>query len=140
MLKQAFDNTYRKYAVLLSLFLILPTLGSIIWIINYRSHSTLLYADIYQQGELLQSIPLSTVEEPYTFSIEDVNGNFNIIEIRPGSVGITSANCPDKLCVHQGFIQNSLLPITCLPNRLVIQIREEKPVEPTNTTTDAVTY
>lgn len=118
--------SYRRYALLLSLFLIILTLGSILWLITHDSHDTLLYAEIYQQGKLLQTIPLSTVTESYSFSVEDDDGNENIIAVRPGSIGITSATCPDKLCVHQGFIENSLLPITCLPNRLVIQIREEK--------------
>lgn len=79
-------------------------------------------ADIYQSGELLTSIDLSAVSQPYTFTVTGENGCTNEIEVRPDQIGIISADCPDKLCVHQGFISDSRLPITCLPNRLVIQL------------------
>lgn len=80
-------------------------------------------ADIYQSGELLTSIDLSAVSQPYVFTVTGENGCTNEIEVRPDQIGIISADCPDKLCVHQGFISDSRLPITCLPNRLVIQLR-----------------
>ena len=79
-------------------------------------------ADIYQSGKLLTSIDLSAVSQPYTFTVTGENGCTNEIEVRPDQIGIISADCPDKLCVHQGFISDSRLPITCLPNRLVIQL------------------
>ena len=68
-----------------------------------------------------------------------LNGGTNILVIENGKAYLTDANCPDKLCVHQGFIDSTLLPITCLPNRLVIQLR---PKEDTSDTTapDIVGY
>lgn len=79
-------------------------------------------AQIFQNGELIKSIDLNQVKESYTFTVTGDNGCTNTIEVRPQSIGIISADCPDKLCISQGFIHNSLLPVTCLPNRLVIQI------------------
>lgn len=93
-----------------------------------------LTADIYQNGVLIQSIDLNAVTESYRFTVTGDNDCRNEIEVRPGSIGMVSADCPDKLCVHQGFIHSSMLPITCLPNRLVIQIRAEE------ITTDIITY
>lgn len=149
-------HTYQKRALLLCILLGLITLGSILWIALHNglvpfstgnsqnkngSSSTLLYADIYQNGELKQSILLSAVTESYTFTVYDKQDNFNQIEVRPGSIGILSASCPDKLCVHQGFISNTLLPITCLPNRLVIQLRQEQAIESgSEITPDIITY
>lgn len=69
------------------------------------------------------SIPLDDVPESRSFTLKAADGGTNRIEIRSGSIGILSADCPDKLCVKQGFIKDSRLPITCLPNRLVIQLR-----------------
>lgn len=136
--------TYHIAAILLSVLLILIALASIFWIIQFpdkagidKNTSSRLYADIYQNGELKQSIDLSTVKESFTFTMEGEWGCTNKIEVRPKSIGIISASCPDKLCVHQGFIDNSLLPITCLPNRLVIQIRQE---EISEESTDIITY
>lgn len=125
--------SYQKKAILLVLLLILLALGSLLWIFfegtdfaNKFSSSEIITADIYQNGIRLESICLSTVTESYTITVTGNNGCVNTIEVRPGCIGITDASCPDKLCVHQGFINTSLLPITCLPNHLVIQIRKEK--------------
>ena len=82
-----------------------------------------LTADIYQSGKLIQSIPLCQVDESYVFTLTDADGGTNTIEVRPGAIGIIEADCPDRICVNQGFITNSLTPITCLPHRLVIEIR-----------------
>lgn len=138
---------YQKTALLLSLLLAVLALCSLLWIwqssYGNSPESTTnpqnITADIYQNGELIQSISLDSIEEPYTFIVTGDNGCRNEIEVRPGSIGIISADCPDKLCVHQGFIHSSLLPITCLPNHLVIQLHTEAN-DPENDTVDIVTY
>lgn len=142
-------NTPRHQKIALLLFLLLTVLAlcSLLWIWQgsygispeEATNSGKITADIYQDGELIQSISLDSVEEPYTFTITGDNGCRNEVEVRPGSIGIISADCPDKLCVHQGFIHSSLLPVTCLPNHLVIQIRTEEN-EAKNDTVDIVTY
>lgn len=120
-------QNYQKNAVLLVLLLIVLVLGSLLWLkdaaVRAESHRRL--ANIYQNGTLIRSIPLNEVSDPYTFTVLGENNCHNEIEVRQGSIGIISADCPDKLCVQQGFIDSSLLPITCLPNHLVIQITEE---------------
>ena len=88
-------------------------------------------ASIYQDGILIQRIPLDKNSPSYSFEITNSNSDStysNTIEIHSDSIGITAANCPDKLCVKQGFIHNSLLPITCLPNHLVILIEKESSI------------
>lgn len=98
-------------------------------------------ADIYQNGELIQSISLKDVDQPYTFTVTGENGCVNIIEVRPGSIGIRDASCPDRLCVLQGFITDSRLPVTCLPNRLVIQLRSRtKQSQDSPALPDMITY
>ena len=94
-------------------------------------------AEIYQNGVLIQTIDLSAVKEPYSFIITGENGAANEIQVNPGSIGILSATCPDKICVHQGFLTNDLLPITCLPNHLVIRL---VPAKDAPSSLDAVTY
>lgn len=144
MENKAHKTAYQKKALLLCVLLALIALVSIFLIVQSTEKqntntisSRLLYADIYQNGELKQSIDLSTVKESFTFTMEGESGCTNKIEVRPESIGIISASCPDKLCVHQGFINNSQLPIICLPNRLVIQIRQE---EISEESTDIITY
>jgi hypothetical protein len=45
----------------------------------------------------------------------------NTVEIRNGKVRMLAADCPDKRCVKQGA--GDVLPIVCLPNRVVVEIR-----------------
>ena len=92
-------------------------------------------ADIYHNGILVESISLGMVSETWCLTLVSENGNVNEIEIRPGEIGMLYADCPDQLCVKQGFISSSHLPITCLPNRVVITLRNTDGVQP-----DAVTY
>lgn len=129
--------SYKKTAWFLS-FLLLVLLAICVGMLFLRTmHRDAMTAEIYLGGELIQSIDLSRVTEEYTLSIIDpASGGSNTITVRPGSIGITQADCPDKLCVHQGFMQDDLLPIVCLPHHLVIRI---VPTDSSNLT-DAVTY
>lgn len=133
---------YQKIAYCLIAFLVLSIIASLLFISSkhwqFDGESGSVTAEIYQDGVLIQSILLNEVTEPYTFLVTGENENQNEIEVRTGSIRVLSATCPDKLCVHQGFISDSTLPITCLPNHLVIQIREEKKTE-TNLP-DVITY
>ena len=110
-------------AVLLGTVLLLISLASLLAILRPAKQGTGYIADIYQNGSLIASIPLAEVQETYRFTITGASGCTNEIEVRPGSIGILTADCPDQLCVHQGFIRDSRLPITCLPNRIVILLR-----------------
>lgn len=135
--------TYKKIAYGLTIFLTMLALGCVVWIffiVPNQIPSGQYVAQIYQNGKLIQSIPLDSVETTYRFTVTGENGCHNEIEVCPGSIGIISADCPDKLCVKQGFIRSSLLPITCLPNHLVIQIRAKNTVAESDTTVDIITY
>ena len=135
----------RKKAVLLAAVLLVIAIlcGIRIYAVSHSStgNGQALYADIYQSGELLETISLDTVTDEYTFEVPGEGGASNTVCVRPGSIAIISANCPDQICVHQGFISTSLLPITCLPNRLVIRVREEAVcLDDTTLVPDGVTY
>lgn len=133
---------YQKTAYCLIAFLVLLVIASLLligskhWQLGGKPNSVT--AELYQDGELIKSIVLTEVKESYTFIVTGENGNQNEVEVRQGSIRVLSATCPDKLCVQQGFISDSTLPITCLPNRLVIQIREEKKAK--NDLPDVITY
>ena len=135
----------RKKAVLLAAVLLVIAIlcGIRIYAVSHSStgNGQALYADIYQSGELLETIRLDTVPDEYTFEVPGEGGASNTVCVRPGNIAIISANCPDQICVHQGFISTSLLPITCLPNRLVIRVKEEAVcLDDTTLVPDGVTY
>ena len=51
-----------------------------------------------------------------------LNGGTNILVIENRQAYIKNADCPDKLCVHQGKISKTGERIVCLPNRLMAEI------------------
>lgn len=112
----------RKTLTLITIICGLFAAGIIGSILIYTHQSGAKIAYIYQNGECIQTIDLNQVSESYTFTVEGADGAYNEIEVRPGEIAVISASCPDKVCVHAGFIQNDLLPISCIPNRLVIHI------------------
>ncbi len=95
-------------------------------------------AYIYHNGTLIQTIPLSKISDSQQVLIGDLTSDYNRIEVVPGSIRILEASCPDQICVNQGYISNSLIPITCLPNHLVIELKADTVVQ--NNSTDAVSH
>lgn len=106
------------WAVLIAALLAVSLAASFL-LLNSRSGSA--DAAVYQNGELLRTIDLSRVTAPYSFTVDGPAG-VNAILVEPGRICVSHADCPDQICVHQGWISNSVVPIVCLPNQLVIQI------------------
>ncbi|MDR0223393.1 MAG: NusG domain II-containing protein [Oscillospiraceae bacterium] len=77
-------------------------------------------ARIYKNGEPVYTVYLSRITAPYEINVEDAN----VIEVRKGEIGVTRADCPDKLCVKTGFVSGAV-PVVCLPNRLEIRIEDD---------------
>jgi hypothetical protein len=44
------------------------------------------------------------------------------IAVRNGAVGFIASDCPDKICVHTGFLSLPGQAAVCLPNRVVVQV------------------
>lgn len=136
--KDSKKNT-RTAALSVTAFLVLVTAACLLYLLVLDKSPQDYVAEIYQDGSLIYSIPLNTVQSTYILDVEGKEGGHNRIEIRQGSIGIIWANCPDKLCVRQGFIHNASIPITCLPNGLVIRLTPTGESTP-DTAPDAVTY
>ena len=78
-------------------------------------------ARITRDGALLEEIDLDKVDKPYSFTLEDGRGS-NTVQVDQGRIRIAEADCPDQVCVNQGWISNGSVPIICLPHRLMIEI------------------
>lgn len=52
-------------------------------------------------------------------------GDTNVCEIVDGKVRMTQADCPDQICVHTAEISRDGMTIVCLPNRVVLEIKNE---------------
>lgn len=62
------------------------------------------------------------LNEDTTYTVRQENGQWNVLTIKDGHVDMTDASCPDKLCVQHKDIHYSNETITCLPNKVVLQI------------------
>ena len=51
-----------------------------------------------------------------------LNGGTNHLEIKDGKVRMADANCPDKLCVKQGWVWYTGQCLTCLPNKINVTV------------------
>lgn len=91
-----------------------------------RHHMSSVTAGIYQNGVCIRSVDLSRAAEEERFWVEGETGK-NLICIQPGRICVEEADCPDQICVLQGWLPEGNLgnlPIICLPHGLLIQIED----------------
>ncbi len=130
----------KKAAFLLAGILVILCCISSIAILRHQTTASEKYdAFIYVNGELYETIPLHQVTSSYQLTITAEDGGYNTIGISPHTICIQSADCPDQICVKQGIIRNSLLPITCLPHGLVIELKPASTID-SETTPDIITH
>ncbi len=98
------------FAVSAALALIIPSL---------KTDGTI--ANVYLDGVCIRSIDLERVKTPYSFTVTSERGE-NTILVERGRICVQSADCPDRICVDQGWLSGSVSPIVCLPHRLIIRI------------------
>lgn len=108
----------RFWVVFLAALAAAAAVGAL-WVSRSTGHGTV--ARIYQAGVCIRSIDLSQLTEPELFPVEGPAGG-NTIQAEPGRIRVCDAGCPDQICVNQGWLSDSVAPVVCLPNQLVIRI------------------
>lgn len=78
------------------------------------------YAEIYRDGELLQTVPLDQDQE---FVLAGTYNN--TVTVRDGQIAVTESDCPGMDCVSCGWIGSSGRSIVCLPNGIEIRVVSE---------------
>lgn len=71
-------------------------------------------------GKEYKTLSLDTDQ---TITIEGADGAFNTITIENGEVFMSEASCPDQICKNMGHVHAVWVPITCLPNKVVVTIQ-----------------
>ncbi|MCP4353717.1 MAG: NusG domain II-containing protein, partial [Desulfobacterales bacterium] len=51
-----------------------------------------------------------------------------IIETKQGGIRIKKSDCPRQICVNTGWIKTPGRIIVCVPNKILIEIKSEKPL------------
>lgn len=77
--------------------------------------------EISVDGEVVKTLSLDKDDD---LVIEGFKGGSNRVLIENGQVRVSEADCPDKVCVKQGFISQNGESIVCLPNRMIARITE----------------
>ena len=75
-------------------------------------------AEITSDGKVIRTIELHTAPDE-VFTVESAHGT-NTVTVKNGTISVTEASCPDKICVDHGELRTEMLPIVCLPNKLII--------------------
>lgn len=68
-------------------------------------------------NETKMTLELNDKAETEGFELEGA-----VIEVQKGRIRVKSSDCPDKVCVHTGFISKKGEKIVCLPKKLIIEI------------------
>lgn len=104
---------------------LLVALGGIALNITRMSTGSEQVAQIYQDGKLVQTIPL---RQGYRQELR-LGGanNYNLIQAQNDRIRIAAADCPDQICVLTGWVSTAPQEIVCLPHRVVIKIVSAKP-------------
>jgi len=111
-----------KY-IIIGIFIVL--LISSLWIFIYKGSKDVKgsQAVISKDGNIIETIDLSLVKEPYEFTIESKNNGYNTIYVEKDKIKFAEANCPDKLCVKTGLLTNTSDIAVCLPHGIIIEIK-----------------
>lgn len=86
-------------------------------------------AVVQVNGSVYKEIPLSEHHGTDTFTIQ-TNSGYNTVVVKDQTIGIVEADCPDKICIQEGFIRNPGETTVCLPHKVMIEIRSTATEEP----------
>lgn len=108
---------YKKDLILVLLILIIAAVGFFINHTVRRKPAAIV--EISVDGKVTETYPL---DEDNDVILHGYGSGTNHLIIRDGCAWISEATCPDKVCIHQGKIQENGQMLVCLPNRLIVQI------------------
>ena len=86
-------------------------------------------AVVQVDGSVYKEIPLSEHHGTDTFTIQTSHG-YNIVVVKEQEIGMIEADCPDKICVSEGFISKPGATAVCLPHHVLIEIQSTTAEEP----------
>lgn len=82
-----------------------------------------LVAEIYYDGEIIESVNLTDKEEKKIVTGENESV---VIVAKDGKVYFEKSDCPDKVCINSGELSENGDFASCLPEKVVIKVSGEK--------------
>ncbi|WP_163655197.1 NusG domain II-containing protein [Listeria sp. PSOL-1] len=82
-----------------------------------------LIAVISIDGKKYRTVELTGHKGKESFTIKQDDGDSNTIEVNDEAIKISAANCTDQVCIRMGAINKPAETITCLPHKLLIEVK-----------------
>ncbi|MBI3378083.1 MAG: NusG domain II-containing protein [Nitrospirae bacterium] len=115
--------------ILLLAVLILISISEFIFIKEAFPQGTDVKIEV--NGKLAYKLPLNS---DAIIAVKGINGD-TVVEIKNRKVRIKESPCPNKICIHNGWIDRGA--IVCLPNRVTVFVDSSEGKE--NKAIDAIT-
>ncbi len=100
--------------------LVIIVIICIVWFLSGRAGENLT-ADIYLDGEKVQSIALSELDGEKTVKV----GGCEIL-LRDDGAAFLNSKCADKLCEKRGMLKRAGDTMACVPERVVLSLKSDK--------------
>lgn len=110
-----------KFDVLLIAFVLFLCTVSILGVFHKQISSQPGVAYIYQENRLLKKIGLEKEQKVIL-----LNGKMEL-EVKAGRIRVLKSDCPHHICMNTGWIEYTGQSIMCVPNKMVIEIKSERP-------------
>jgi hypothetical protein len=107
-----------KADIILFILLLLVAAGGIVLMSGGGEAQT---AIIRQDGVVVREVPLGVNQ---TFWVGDVE-----IMVKDGAIAFIESDCPNKECIHAGWLSSPGDTAACLPNRISITLSGESEVD-----------
>lgn len=108
---------HKKDLLLVAVILAIAVVG--FTVNHYIQKKPAAVLEITVDGKVVETLDLNKDTE---LTIDGWNGGTNHLVIRDGMAWVDEADCPDKVCIHQGKVAMNRQMIVCLPNRMVATV------------------
>lgn len=112
---------YKKDIILIGVILGVAVLLFVLFQVTKKPGK---YVVINQNGKEIAKYALN---EDRQISIPYQENQYNVLVIRDQKAYISSATCPDQLCVKQRSISKVNETLVCLPNKMVVKVIGDEP-------------
>ena len=91
---------------------------------GYFSSSEQLVAVLSVEGHPNRIIKLQDANDQVIDLHEEYDVNI-LLEIKDHKIHFLQSDCPDKICIHSGYLSKDLDMAACIPNRTAVFIQKE---------------
>lgn len=127
MTEKHMQKSGSRMKMIIAIILVVLVLAGLLiaWLVISHHKGDSSIARIYRDQQVVHEVDLDTVTDSYTYRVESEGGHYNVFLIEKGKISCIEADCPDKICVKTGTIDSDMVPITCLPHKVIAKIEAE---------------